>query len=329
MKPFARAVGTSLAITLAPIAAGQIVHDPLYTLSIETGGLVNPQGVALDNAGNAYVADSAAGRILRGPFGGPYAPIITGIPVSAFNGLNIGPLGLHIAPDQTLVYGEGGGLTGVERVHHHTLTGTLISSLPPVALGGNWSGFAVDPANGRLLATSANGDRIFAFPASGNSWGAPSAFITTAPGLIAPTGLAISGNTLYAAFFGAFAVGVGEVATYDLATGTLLNAAFSTGIAGPTGIAVLPGGDLVLAEFGGTAGAIYRVNASTGFRTLLVSGIGPAGGVAVGLDGSIFFTEMGTINTATGRLFRLTPIPSPATAAILILAFTAAPRRRR
>ncbi len=325
-----RTIAPSVAAALlAQTAAAQIVHDPLYTLSTETTGLTNPQGVALDTAGNAYVADSGAGRILRGPFGGTYAPIITGIPVSPFNGLNIGPLGLMVAPNQTLVFGEGGGLTGTEQVHHHTLTGAHISSLPPVAFGGNWAGFAVDPANGRLLATSANGDRIFAFPASGNSWGAPTTFITTAPGLIAPTGIAISGNTLYAAFFGSFAVGVGEIATYDLATGTLLNAAFSTGIAGPTGIAVLPGGDLVLSEFGGTAGTIYRVNASTGGRTLLVSGIGPAGGVAVGLDGSIFFTEMGTLNTSTGRLLRLTPIPSPAAALVLILAATAAPRRRR
>jgi hypothetical protein len=92
---------------------------------------------------------------------------------------------------------------------------------------------------------------------------------------------------------------------------------------------VLPGGDLVLSEFGGTAGSIYRVNASTGARTLLVSGIGPAGGVAVGLDGSIFFTEMGLINTQAGRLFRLTPIPSPGTLAVLLLAPLAASRRRR
>ena len=91
--------GAAACALLAGAASAQVVHDPGYTLSLELAGLNNPQGIDTDAAGNVYVTDSGNGRILRGQ-GGSYAPIITGIAVSPFVGLDIGPLSVLIAPDQ-------------------------------------------------------------------------------------------------------------------------------------------------------------------------------------------------------------------------------------
>ncbi len=316
--------------SLAGAASAQVVHDPNYTLSLETSGLNNPQGIDTDAAGFVYVTDSGNGRVLRGQ-AGLYAPIITGIAVSPFLGLDIGPLCVLVAPDQSVYYGEGGRATGVEQIHHHATSGTFLDSLAPVQFGGNWSGLAVNPATGRLLATSANGDRIFQAAPSGTTFGPLTQLISTSGhGSISPVGIVATTTTIYAAVFGTFS-GVGSIASYDAATGALINAVVTTGLDAATGLDILPDGRLLVAEYGSTNGisAVTIVDPLTGAKTPLVTGITAATGIAVHSDGSIYFVDSGNPNQGDGRLFKLTLVPAPGTGVVMLATAGLVGTRRR
>lgn len=325
---------TTAVIAAAFVAAlqAQTVHVPGLFLSVVTDGLNNPQGVTVGPGGEIYVADSGNGQVLRSTGGDVFTPFITDITISDFGGLLIGPLGVHAVADGTLIYNEGGRPTGVEQVHHHAADGSLIRSLPAVPGGGNWTDSAIAP-DGRLFSSSTNGDLLFAADPDGNTWGTFSEFANTgASGLIAPTGIVFERTTMFVGFFGRTG---GSIAQYTL-TGTLLNPSWSTGFDAVTAIAQYDDGDLLVADFGdfpvgdidpeGT-GTLWRVDRISREKTLLVSGLQHANGIAFESDGSILISENGNFNQGNGRLLRLA-IPEPATAWLTVALLMTAVRRR-
>ncbi|HWP32067.1 MAG TPA: hypothetical protein VNK96_10155 [Fimbriimonadales bacterium] len=291
------------------LSYAQILHDPNYQMSIELSGLSNPMGVSIDANGIVYIADSANGRILKGS-NGNYSELISGFTVSSYFGFNIGPLGVFVAPNQTLLVGEGGGDTGEETVWHYDLNGNLIKQFNPVPFGGNWNGFCVVSSDNRLLATSSNGDKIFQATPSGNTWNELSIFIDTAVYTgVAPTGVFERNGVLYVTFHGGFFQTNGGIKTFDANTGTLINGNFIGGFSPLNAITGLPDGRLLVAEFGNNDGEgnVWYVDSLTGQTTLLVSQISHCTSVAVAPDGTIYFTDLGTMNGTNGRLWRLTP----------------------
>jgi len=278
-------------------------------MSIEWTGLSNPMGVSVDASGTVYVADSANGRILKGS-NGNYSQLIGGFEVSSYFGFNIGPLGLFVAPNQTLLVGEGGGDTGEETVWQYDLNGNLIKKFDPVPFGGNWNGFCVISSDNRLLAVSSNGDKIFHATPSGNTWNPLSMFIDTAAvSGVAPTGVFEKNGILYITFHGGFFQTNGGMKTFDANTGTLINGNFIGGFTPLNAITGLPDGRLLVAEFGNNQGEgnVWIVDPLTGQTMLLVSQISHCTSVAVAPDGTIYFTDLGTMNGMDGRLWRLTP----------------------
>lgn len=325
------AIATGVLLLSAACAHAQVVHDPSYQLSTELTGLGNPQGIDVDALGNVYVADSSKGTILKG-VAGTYAPIISGIAVSEFFGLEIGALAVHIGPDQTLWYGEGGRSTGVEQIHHTSLDGTLIQSLAPTAQGGNWSGVAVDPGSGRLYASSANRDRIFTSdPTGSGSYGDLAEFANTgSSALTSPTGILIDGERLLVGYYGPWGA-AGGIASYDLATGALLDDAFATEIPGLTALDRLGDGRILATQFGAFEGdgVLWLIDPASGEKTALVSGLTSASGVAVAPDGTtIYLADMGIANEGEGILYKLTIVPAPAALPVLLSALVCTRRRR-
>jgi sugar lactone lactonase YvrE len=317
-----------LASAGASVSLAQPIAAPGFAVDLVLGNLRNPQQVGVDGSGRVFVADSANGRILRVQ-GGSSTPIVTGIEVTPYFGTEIGPVALRVFEDGTFAFGEGGGLTGFEQIKHYDADGNLIRAFPGIGNGGNWAGLAVNPITGDLLASSANGDTIFAAPRTGNTWGNFSPFIEAwRDNLVAPTGLSVSGDTLYVAFYGGFG-DFGYIATYDPATGVLLNRDFAVDLQSPTSMDVLPDGRLVISEYGlgETEGRISIIDNVTGEVTPIVTNLNQAAGVAVGPDGAIYFTVGNGTNTNNGQLYRI--VPAPGALALLGLAGFAAARRRR
>ncbi len=332
MRNFSTPIAMLLAClgSAASHASAQVVHDPSYSLSVELTGLANPQGVDVDAAGNVYLSDSAHGEILKG-VGGVYSPFITGIAVGEFFGLEIGPLAVHVAPDQSIWYGEGGRATGVEQIHHHAADGSLIQSLDATAMGGNWSGLTVDPVSGRVYASSANRDRVFVSDPTSTGYGPLTELINAGPAaLISPTGLLLDGNTLYVGFYGPWNVD-GQLATFNASTGELINAAFAAGMPGLTAVDRLADGRLLASQLGGEEGPgiLWLIDPATGEKTELVTGLPGATGVAVAPDGTtIYLVDSGLANESSGRLLKLTLVPSPG-ALMAVLPVIVQGRRRR
>lgn len=320
------------ALTIAGVAtcSAQTFIDPAYQHNILADTLHNPTGIAVDGSQRVYVAESGAGQVLRSN-GGGFSPLISGITVGTYVGWNVGPLSVAIDGDD-LIMGEGGRRTGVEQVHHYDLDGNLVRSLPPIADGGNWYGSAVRPGSRDLFTVSANGDFIFRASRNGSTWGDLSAFSDlSAYGIVSPTGIVATADRIYLSAFGSFGSTSG-VFTFDY-DGNLIGE-LATGFFGSTGIALLPDGNLVLSEFGDFLGApgsgnVYRLNALTGDRTLLMGGLGYATSVAVGSDGAIYATEVQTRNVATGRVHRLQAVPEPGTLMAVGLGAVALFRRRQ
>lgn len=335
MEPFRYRplAGVSLAALsqLAGHAAAQVIHDSSYTLSVELENLANPQGVDIDAAGNVYLADSARGQILKGS-GGSFAPLITGIAVSEFFGLDIGPLAIHIAHDQTLWYGEGGRLTGIEQIHRHALDGSPLQSLAPTPDGGNWSGIIVDPLSGRLYASSANRDRVFIADPTTSGYGELQEIINTgSDALTSPTGLLLDDGVLHVGMYGPWNVD-GQIAQYDAVTGLLSLAEFSIGMPGLAAIDRLADGRLLAAQVGTEPGqgALWLINPNNGEKTALVTDLAAASGVAVGPDGTtIYLVDMGNPNEQDGRLLKLIVVPAPVSGALLTAGIICSIRRRR
>lgn len=298
-------------ICLGGTSFSQVLNDNSYTLEVELTGLTNPMGVSVDADGFVYVADSANGRILKGK-NGSYSEIVTGIQTSEFNGFMIGPLGLLVAPNQTLLMGEGGGATGSETVWHYDLNGNLIKQFNSIFFGGNWNGMDV-AGDGRLLAVSSNGDRVFQASPSGNTWGNLSGFIVTiTDGLVAPTDCLDVNGTLYVTFHGNFFAESGFIATYNTTTGALLNPSFLNSVLPLNSISPLSNGKMLVAVFGGVSpgsGAVISVDPVTAQIHQFVSQISFCTSAYEAPDGTIYFTDIGTPNTTQGRLLKLVPAP--------------------
>jgi streptogramin lyase len=314
---FAAFAGTASAQTAAPG----------YSIEVAATGLTNPMDVAVDGAGFVYVADSGAGRILKGT-PGSFSPIVTGIAVAPFIGINIGPSGLAVS-GSSLYWGESGRDTGVERVYETNLSGGLIQELPAAELGGNWTGLTVDSQD-QLLAVSANGDKVYASSrGAGGQYGDFGVWISTqADGLVSPTGVAQVGNRLFVSYYGSFGE-LGGVAMYDALTAEIINPFQVPDLFAPTAIEATNDGRLLIVEYGFdfNDGRLSIYDPATNSVEVIVTGLARAAGVAMAPDGSIYVTEQATINQPTGRLLRV--VPTPGALAMLGLAGLAACRRRR
>ncbi|MCI0359975.1 MAG: hypothetical protein L0211_15970 [Planctomycetaceae bacterium] len=108
------------------VAAGWCLAAFAQEAKVETvvGGLSNPCGVAVQpETGHVFVADSAAGRVVR-VVDGKLEEVITGFPKDVFGKgpfYDIGPLGLVFLDKNTLVVGDGGFKDGEEYIRVYTV----------------------------------------------------------------------------------------------------------------------------------------------------------------------------------------------------------------
>src|SRR5262249_12258309 len=146
-----------------------------------------PQGVAVDQSGNVFIADTLNNRVVEVPVSG--TPGTLGNPITVVSGLNA-PTGLAADNQGHVFVTSGGG------VYEFTPTASF-TSLAPVASGLNQPyGVALDSQGDLFIADSAN-NQVVEVPVSGGSFGTP---FTVVSGLNDPKGVAVdSEGDLYIA----------------------------------------------------------------------------------------------------------------------------------
>jgi sugar lactone lactonase YvrE len=268
-----------LVLAAAPGARAEIRFlDAFGSPGTGEGRLDTPSGVAADDDGNVFVADTNNHRIQRFDEGGSFE--------AAFGaGLLSAPLG--VATDRTgHVYVAD---SGTARIVKFRADGTVVTSWSDAAVLGGVTGVAVDAAG--LVHAIGGGLRIATFDPSGAPLG-----LAGGPGagegqFAHPQGIAAAGSRVYVTddvnlVVQPFVPGAGPLPRFG-----------GVGVfAGPSGIAVDPtSGDLVIADR--PAGVLQRRTAA---GTLVSSFGGPGGGpgqfdrpagVAVDCRGTVYVAD--------------------------------------
>lgn len=315
-----RALCTSLVLTacLAVSAAAQESKPEAVV-----GGLSNPCGVTVQpETGVVFVADSAAGRVIR-IVDGKAQDVITGSPKDVYGKgpfYDIGPLGLVFLDKSTLVVGDGGYKDGFEFLRVFTVPeagqaaldfekdGVKSGPLAPedgIVGEGNLYGLA---ATKSAVYVTCNGDDTKGWVAkadiTGTKLGKLERFIPTkeAVEVDAPVGIAISPR-------GEIVVGqMGEInkpkdsllTFYSAKTGMkLLN--LETGLYDIAGVAYSPKtGNLYAVDFAWMAegeGGLFRLDADQAnagsLKAVKIAGLDKPTAMAFAPDGTLYVTVVG------------------------------------
>jgi len=266
--------GSSIATTsVGGIGGGaQISLDPATQTTIGTG--LTPAGVAVDQSGNFYIADSATNKIFKSTAGGA--------PVSFATGFN--------KPTQVAV--SGGGTvyvadSGNNRIAAATQAGvvsalSLTNGAVPYTLS-NPSGVAVDPAGNIYIADTGN-NRVIAVTGSVIPNGEVTVLGFT--GLSSPLGLAVD------AAGDVFVADSGNARIVELsAAGVQSVVSVSPSLSNPVGVSVDPAGNLYIADSGNQN--VVLVPNGTTIATTLQGNIAGLVGLAVDNTGDTLIAASG------------------------------------
>jgi sugar lactone lactonase YvrE len=249
------------------------------------GGLQYPLGLAVDGAGNLYIADTGNNRVLEVPPGGSPQSI-------GASGLN-NPAGLAVDRMGNLYIADVGNNRVVELPSGGGTPRTVGTGLStPI-------GLAVDGAGNLYIADTGN-NRVVEVPAGGGPQ------TTVASGLFSPQGLAVDGQgTLYIVDSGNNRLvklpgGGATPTTVDLG-GDVLNS--------PIGVAVDGAGTLYIADAGNNQ--VVDVPAGGGTPTTVGSGWIIPAAVAVDGAGNLYVADADSVQEL---LFALPPAGTPTAA---------------
>ena len=313
----ASAAGSQAGALLAYDATGGLLAQATLTgyglaplLNLDPGvvtpigsSLKNPSAIAVDGAGNTYVADSGAGSIYKN---GASTPIATGL----------------VAPSAIAVDGAGNlyvASTGI--VQQIPYAGASYGTATTLYTGlSGPSGLALDSA-GRLYVADSGHARVLLLTSSAGQ-GLGSMVTTIASGLASPVAVAVDnlGNL--------FVSDSGSNQVYRIALGTRTQATLLTGLTAAAGIAADASGGVFSADSGKqTITHIPVVNGSlsTSQATTVGTIVATPAGLAVDSLGNIYATDAtaGTVATmlrSSGTLNFgpvIVPTASPALAATL------------
>ncbi len=328
-----------LAVLAGSARADEKPAGQQMTIVIE--GLKNPCGVAIQpDTGDVFLAESGAGRIVRIKNGQAEA-VITDFPLDIYGQgpkYAIGPLGLAFINKNTLAVGGGGRPDGQELLRIYSLpeagksikADAMLKALGPLPAAevnndakssgeqnegeGNFYAVAVTPA--AIYATS-NGDDnkgwVVRAEIQTNGFGPLTRFLATkeAVGVDAPVAVVISPR-------GELVIGqMGEIGEtrdslltfYNARSGKLL-LNLDTGLADITALAYSSKGLLYALDFSWThpeEGGLFRLdsllaNGVPAVRAVKIISLEKPTAMAVGPNGAIYITLLGSADGVTGKL---------------------------
>ena len=222
--------GQTLTITQA--GAAYVLANPLTTLADSSSGLGDPSGVAVDGAGNVYIADSGNGAVEKWNAANNSVTTLTDYSSSGI----WNPQGVAVDGAGNVYIADYGNLA----VKKWNAASGTVSTLVP---SGPWvTCVAVDGAGNVYFA-----DILYGMV---EKWNAASNSVTTlvSSGLSYPTGVAVDGaGNVYIADYGNNAIKEWNAANNSVTT------LVSSELNQPTGVAVDGAGNVYIADYGNNA----------------------------------------------------------------------------
>jgi sugar lactone lactonase YvrE len=242
-------------------AAGAISPSSYQSQTTIGTGLNHPDGVAVDAAGDVFIADTRNSRVVEVPAnGGPQVTVGTGIQF---------PQGVTVDSAGNVYIAESGNNL-VVKVNVRTGAQTTIDS----GLS-NPTSVAVDPA-GNVYIANTNAGQVIELPVTGGSKVVMSA-------LSAPFGVATD-------FRGdVFIADSGANQVFERGSGSSAFTSIGSNLSFPTGVAVDLAGDTFIANYGGND--VYELPAGGGPEATIGTGFQAPQGVAVSLQGTVYVAD--------------------------------------
>jgi hypothetical protein len=202
------------------------------------GSLKTPSQVAVDAAGNVYVADPGQGKVLMyaAGSGASSKPTSIGTGLTAPTGVAVDGSGDVFIADSGNAYEVPFGPSGLNSAGQVTLVGGLGTTGLQLAADGSDNLYIADPSNGRVVKLSNIGAATTA------NLGQAQTSLTT--GFTAPSAVAVdASNNLYV---------IDGANLFELSSGRGTPTALLNNLSGATSLAVDPSGAVYLSEAGGT-----------------------------------------------------------------------------
>jgi streptogramin lyase len=238
--------------------------DPLTTLI--PSGLSSPGGLAVDGAGNVFIADTGS-SLLR-----EWNATIGTLSTLVSSGLN-DPQGVAVDGAGNVFIAD----TGDNAIKEYNASTGQVNTLVSAGLSSP-QGVALDSAGNVYIADT--GDN--ALKEYNASTGQVSTLLT---GLGIPVGVAVdAADNIYIA-----ELGKGEILEWTPGKSQFVSMPSGVLGSGPQGLAVDVAGNVYFVDTGNNA--IKEWNAATGLRTLVTSDLSGHGGLAVDAAGNIYFSQ--------------------------------------
>ena len=239
-----------------------IAFGPGTQITVPTSGLSAPRGLALDGAGDIFVANTNGNQIVEVTPGG----VQSTVPATGLSG-----------PTAVAVDGAGDVLiadSGNNQVVEVTPAGVQ-TTLPASGLK-NPTGVAVDGAGNVYIADTGN-NQVVEVTSAGIQTTVP------ASGLTDPAGVAVDGaGDVYIADYG-------NKQVVEVTSAGVQTTVPATGISNPIAVALDTAGDVFI----GANNQVVEVSPSGVQTTVAVSGLGSAQGAAVDATGDVFIADEG------------------------------------
>ena len=254
--------------TLTIVQAGASWSAANLVATLVSSGLSSPAGVAVDRAGNVYIADKAHNAVVKWNAADGSVTNLVASGLNAPNGVAVDVFGNVYIAD-----------TGNNAIKEWMVAGSNVTTLVSTGLNAP-AGLALDGSGSVYVADTQNN--------AIQKWDAVSESVATlVSGLNAPGGVAVdaAGNVFVAD------TGSGAIREWNAVDGSV-TALVSTGLNAPAGVAVDAGGNVYIADTGN--GAIKEWNAASGTVSVLLStGLNSPAGVAADGSGSVYVADLG------------------------------------
>jgi len=243
-----------------------ITFGPGVQTTVPTTGLINSYGIALDGAGDIFIADPSNQRVVKVPAdGGPQTTVGTGV----------------TAPFKVAV--DGAGDVFIADYLNNQVVKVLAGGGPQTTVGSGLNGpfgVAIDGA-GNVFIADRNNNRVVEVPADGSPQ------ITVGSGLTLPMAVAVDGaGNVFATDRSTYPDRLVKIPANGGPQTTVVG-----GLNNPTGVVVDAAGDVFVADFDG--GRILEVPADGGPPTTVGSGMYDPFDMALDGVGNVFIMDWG------------------------------------